>query len=165
MTTTDYQDLYRRVYALFDGVTPLRADCGAVCGKACCRGDQNTGMRLFPHEETPLRVTENEGRRFAVCDGVCDRKTRPLACRIFPFFPVPDGDGRIRAVPDPRAKAVCPLARQAENVAFRRTFLRRVEKAGRLLAKDGACRAFLEEISAEIREVAALTALLDDGND
>ena len=34
-------------------VTPLKSDCGRVCGAACCRPVQGeeTGMLLFPGEE------------------------------------------------------------------------------------------------------------------
>ena len=33
-------------------VTPLKRDCGRVCGAACCRplGGEETGMLLFPGE-------------------------------------------------------------------------------------------------------------------
>ena len=34
-------------------VTPLKKDCGRVCGAACCRSPEGeeTGMLLFPGEE------------------------------------------------------------------------------------------------------------------
>jgi hypothetical protein len=45
-------------------------------------------MRLFPGEESPPQIKQLEsGDRLAVCNGTCDRSKRPLACRIFPFFP------------------------------------------------------------------------------
>ena len=42
---------------LLENRTPLAADCGQVCGHACCRcqGDEPCGMRLFPGEEALLR--------------------------------------------------------------------------------------------------------------
>ena len=42
--------LYGYLYSLLDDVTPLKADCGALCDGACCKGD-DAGMYLFPHEE------------------------------------------------------------------------------------------------------------------
>ncbi len=147
---------YRRLYRLFDGVTPLKQDCGALCGKACCGGDAADGMLLFPCEETALQVRENGGRRFALCPGVCDRAGRPLACRIFPLFPVPDEKGRVRVVNDLRGARLCPLVRQYENVRFSPRFRRRVRKAGRILSRDPDCRAFLREIGEELAELEAL---------
>ena len=31
--------LYQSIYTYFGDTTPLLADCGALCGKACCGGD------------------------------------------------------------------------------------------------------------------------------
>ena len=41
--------LYLQLYRLFDSITPVRTDCGGLCDKACCRGDDG-GMYLFPGE-------------------------------------------------------------------------------------------------------------------
>lgn len=155
-----YIKMYRRLYRLFRNTTPLKVDCGAVCGGECCKGDENTGMLLFPHEQTALRVLPADGRRYAVCGGTCDRGARPLSCRIFPFFPLVAEDGSLEIVPDARGYAVCPLVRQAENVRFSPRFLRHMKKAAKILQKDPACAAFLREVSDEIREAAALQAEL-----
>ena len=32
-------------------LTPLKTDCGRLCGGACCEGDEETGMLLFPGED------------------------------------------------------------------------------------------------------------------
>ncbi len=157
--------LYRRLYRLFDGVTPLKTDCGVLCGAACCKGDGKTGMRLFPGEETSLPAAETPDGRFALCCGACEREARPLACRIFPFFPIPDKNGRIAVQADPRAVNLCPLARQAQAVAFDRRFLRRVKKAGVLLAKEPECLAFLRETAAEFEEIYAMRRLLTAGEE
>ena len=109
--------LYRRAFALLGGFTPLRADCGALCEKRCCGGDAETGMLLFPGEKTSLPVKTVGGRTLVVCGGVCDRDARPLACRLFPLFPVPDGHGGLKAAPDVRG-GLCPLVQHAEDVAF-----------------------------------------------
>ena len=82
-------------------VTPLKRDCGRVCGAACCRSPENeeTGMLLFPGEEEAYRgkegwtIRETAMGPMAVCPGHCDRDERPLACRLFPLLPVIREDG------------------------------------------------------------------------
>ena len=155
MNDTEYKRMYHRLYRLFRRVTPLKKDCGVLCSRACCQGDDRTGMLLFPHEETDLQVIEKNGLRYAVCQGVCRREDRPLSCRIFPFFPAVDENGRVYAVIDERGRFVCPLVRQCDHVKFRPAFLRRVKKAGSLLAKDQECLVFLRTISGEIAETSA----------
>ena len=45
-------DVYSAAYSLIDEATPLRhKDCGALCDGACCKGDDETGMYLYPFEE------------------------------------------------------------------------------------------------------------------
>lgn len=143
------------LYALLAVYTPLPADCGEVCGAACCRGEADRGMLLFPGEDVPPfgRVQQQGDRRLFVCGGECDRTHRPLACRIFPLFPYVTADGRVRAVYDPRAFAVCPLVRLNANVRLQRDFVRRVRRVGRALMRDPAGRAFLQQQSREIDEI------------
>ena len=150
MRQTDYKALYRDIHAVMKHFTPLRVDCGVLCGGACCKGDDVTGMRLFPHEESPLPVIEENGVRLVVCNGHCDREARPLACRIFPFFPTIDEKGRIFVETDDRALRLCPLLTHSDEIVFDRRFFRAVKKVGKLLAKDADCRAFLAESTAEI---------------
>ena len=40
-----------RARMLLDALTPLKTDCGRLCGGACCQGDETTGMLLFPGED------------------------------------------------------------------------------------------------------------------
>ena len=150
MRQTDYKALYRTINAVMNTLTPLRVDCGVLCGGACCKGDEKTGMRLFPHEESALPVIEENGVRLVVCNGHCDRETRPLACRLFPFFPTIDEKGRIFVETDDRALRLCPLLTHSDEIVFDKRFFKAVRKVGKLLAKDAACRAFLEEATAEI---------------
>lgn len=150
MRQVDYPTLYQTINTILKDLTPLTVDCGVLCGGACCKGDDKTGMRLFPHEETPLPVIEENGVRLAVCNGTCDRETRPLACRIFPFFPTVDEDGAIFVEADDRARRLCPLIVHSEELKFDPRFFRALEKVGKLLVKDPECRAFLEEATAEI---------------
>lgn len=140
-----------RIYKMLENVTPLRADCGRVCDKACCKGDENTGMLLFPFEETTLTVKEDNGLRLAVCDGFCDRSERPLSCRLFPFFPVMNELGDIEAVIDWRGYGVCPLIEHEREVKFDRRFLRTVRRVGRILYRDEDTFAFMQKISGEIK--------------
>ena len=151
MKQTDYKKMYEKINKILGDKTPLKADCGLLCGGACCKGDENTGMRLFPGEESELNVKLTEdGVRLAVCSGSCDRAKRPLACRIFPFFPTIDEKGRIFVEEDLRGKNVCPMVGHSEEILFDRSFLKAIKKVGKLLKKDAACRQFLEEATEEI---------------
>ena len=158
-------ELYRRAFRLLGNFTPLKTDCGVLCGRRCCHGDADTGMLLFPGEATVLPVREAGGRRVAVCGGRCSRETRPLSCRLFPLFPVPDGRGGLTAAADPRG-AICPLVRHAAQVRFSHRFRARVAAVGRLLLCDADCRAFLEHVWAEMADAEALrSSLTADGTE
>ena len=152
---------YKRLYSLFESVTPLFADCGVICGKACCSGNEETGMILFPGETTSLSVIESGGRRYAVCGGECERNERPLSCRIFPFFPVITEKGEVRVTIDPRGRLICPLVNNAPDIAFNCAFIRRVYVAGRALSRNPECRALLEEITEEINDIFVLSDKLE----
>lgn len=150
------KNLQQQVFDILGDLTPLTADCGRLCGGACCKGDDKTGMRLFPFEETTLAVIQTEdGGRLAVCNGTCDREKRPLSCRIFPFFPTVDAKGRVFAELDYRAARLCPMVTHSQEIVFDKRFLKAVKKVGKLLVKDPACRAFLEDTTAEIDTFAA----------
>jgi hypothetical protein len=43
-------EIWRKCHEMLDSVTPLRTDCGALCGARCCRGGPGDGMLLFPEE-------------------------------------------------------------------------------------------------------------------
>ena len=153
-----YERLYKKAKRIMEDKTPLKKDCGLLCEKACCKGDSETGMLLFPYEETSLSVVEKDGVRLCVCSGSCNREERPLSCMIFPFFPYITNEGRIRVIPDIRGRDVCPIVRNFTETKLDRRFLRRVKKVGRLLCEDKECRAFLEGIS---RETDVYISLLD----
>ncbi len=77
---------------LLHTLTPLKTDCGKLCGGACCQGDDATGMLLFPGEDAlyencafakVLSADFSLGgtpARLLVCQGHCERENRPLAC-------------------------------------------------------------------------------------
>ncbi len=151
MKQTDYKKLYNRIFKIMNDVTPLTVDCGVLCGCACCKGDDNTGMILFPFEETELETKlTSDGSILAVCDGSCDRNKRPLACRIFPFFPTIDDRRKIFVELDYRAQRVCPMVEHCDELLFDPKFFKAVKKVGKLLSKDNTCREFLERTTNDI---------------
>ncbi len=174
--------LYQSIYTYFGDTTPLLADCGALCGKACCGGDsgnsdggfnnadslcdssEETGMYLFPGEK-PLflnlpgfQVVPSEfvygGRRadLLLCSGLCRRSARPLSCRIFPLIPYFRENAGLRIIIDPRAYSLCPLTEKEAYPFLNPSFQRKTESVFRLLLKFSEMRAFLE----------GLTDILDD---
>ena len=148
------KDKYKKLYAEVNGIigdkTPLKKDCGQVCGGACCKGDSDTGMLLFPFEDTTLTIKEKDGVRLCVCDGSCNRDERSLSCKIFPFFPYVTSEGKIKVIPDVRGINTCPLVSHFPEVKFDRGFLYRVKKVGRLLYADEDCRRILDDTRREI---------------
>ena len=151
MKNTHYSKMYEKIFKILGELTPLIADCGVLCGGACCKGDNNTGMLLFPFEDTDLEVKFNENSdRLAVCNGTCDRSKRPLACRIFPFFPTIDEKGKVYVELDYRAFRVCPMVEHSDEIIFDKKFLKAVRKVGKILAKDTTCKEFLQKSTDEI---------------
>ena len=51
-----YSKLYAQVNSIIGDKSPLKKDCGLICGGECCKGDSETGMLLFPFEESSLSV-------------------------------------------------------------------------------------------------------------
>ena len=188
------EDYIKKAYEIIGSLTPIKADCGALCGAACCKdypsatSDSATpdpvgrgipdapptdpdrtvspahpdslGMLLFPGEIKLLSQEPGyrffripymgESAWFMVCEGVCDRRKRPLACRIFPLAPQIGDSGEIRALPDPRAGRMCPLAGgEFLNPAFRRA----VEKALRHISQAPEIYDFMRLLSADLDEM------------
>ena len=131
---------YLPLYERLERVTPLKKDCGALCGAACCQDDgEEAGMLLFPGEEKLLvyadfgkiveskcEYGEDKTAKLFLCDGTCDRKYHPLACRIFPLLPEKT-TGKLRLRMDPRAKGMCPLARSLTPQQLEPAFLEAVK--------------------------------------
>lgn len=148
--------------ALLSGLTPLKADCGRLCGGACCQGDEATGMLLFPGEEALYahcafaRVLPagfslgGQGVSLLVCQGRCERENRPLACRLFPLFLRFREDGSTRVVMDRRARALCPLTGYGLS-ALDSAFLDAARTAYDLLLADSACAAYLRDLDQAFR--------------
>jgi hypothetical protein len=144
-------------------VTPLKRDCGRICGARCCRplDGEETGMLLFPTEAEAYEGKDGwEIRKTArgemiLCPGRCDREERPLSCRLFPLLPLAGENDGIRVVTDRRAKAVCPLARQGKS-AMDPAFTDAVREAGKLLLQSDGQAMFLEMLEEEQEELKEL---------
>ncbi len=138
-------------YSILRKCTPLDFDCGMLCGGKCCKGDEKTGMLLFPGEENlidpNINVIETEnGDKLAVCNGTCDRNKRPLACRIYPLFPVvreEEDKMIVKVYFDYRAD--CPLAIPSDKYQFNKKFVKAVKRVGeRLLLNEEISKYYLE---------------------
>ena len=153
--------LYKKAYRILHNSTPLKLDCGVLCNKACCKGDEETGMYLFPGEEvmyeavpqllsikqTTQRYGSNVPVKLAVCRGDCNRMLRPLACRIFPLTPYISSEGTLSVKTDVRAKALCPIAIHSNTEDINPFFVRNVYKVFRLLIDDKNVKEFIEYLS------------------
>lgn len=151
--------LIKKAYELLERVTPLTYDCGKLCGGKCCKGDGDTGMWLFPYEEEIIKDTDgfaikdcdgNMGYRMVVCGGTCDRKARPLACRIYPYFPMITEEG-YDARADIRGISGCPVL--YNNIKPDYAFIRQVRKVARLFDRDEALRNYLKDINSMLDEI------------
>jgi len=148
---TDYDSFYKKLNDILGDKTPLKSDCGVLCDCACCKGDDLTGMLLFPGESSDLEIKITEtGERLAVCNGKCNREKRPLSCKIFPFFPTVDEKGRVYIEKDMRAIRLCPLLSHSDEIIFDRKFFKALKKVGKILARNDECRRFLEKNTEEI---------------
>lgn len=134
-------------YSALRKVTPLPdgLDCGKLCGARCCHGSNNDGMELFAGEEERFlgdpnfEIRESGNRKVLICKGKCDRKTRPLACRIYPFYPIPFKEKesepyKIRVVYDIRGFASCPVIH--DRIKPDPRFVNAVRLAGLYLMRD-----------------------------
>ncbi len=152
-------NLIKKSYELLDRVTPLVYDCGKLCSGRCCKGDENTGMWLFPYEEELLKDIEgfeikecngNFGYKMIVCGGLCDRKTRPLACRIYPYFPMITENGYDTRA-DIRGITCCPIL--YSNIKSDYSFIRQVRKVARLFDRDDTLREYVNSINSLLDEI------------
>lgn len=153
-------DILKEARELLRDLTPLKTNCGRICGGACCQPDPEeegeNGMLLFPHEAElyqneiegfPFHLADDdtlyEGGKRLVCEGKCVREHRPLACRIFPLRMSVKADGHVEAEIDPRAWWICPLCEQGGLRAMSGAFVEAVKQAGEKLCEDPQLRAAL----------------------
>lgn len=166
--------LYLQIYRILERVTPLKSDCGLLCNKACCDGgDEDLGMYLFPGEElllsglgyfriisTDIQLKNGSNILLANCDGKCDRKFRPLACRIFPLTPYLTYRGTLTLETDIRAVGICPLAKGKNAPPLQPAFIQAVRQSIRLMSQDPEILSFIETLSHILDEYAQLPDLL-----
>ncbi len=172
MTDTELIKAARRVLA---DLTPIPADCGELCGRACCVDEGSEldsgerGMLLFPGEARLAsrtgflhvsRISPSDcgpSLGFAECRRSCIRHSRPLSCRIFPLVCYVRPEHRTLSRPpfeiilDPRARGLCPLyVGRGENIT--KEF------------RDGVRRAYaiLFRSPRQVRFACRLSAVLDD---
>ncbi len=146
-----------RAREILRDVTPLKSDCGRICGRACCGQDENGkgGMLLFPGEEALYQnnadfiVLRDESvipdGAIVTCFGRCDRKERPLSCRFFPLRPTAGG----KAVMDRRASWVCPLY-EAGKAGLSPEFVSAAGEAAEILAESEEHARFLAALRERI---------------
>lgn len=162
---TAVDDALRKARMWLSNVTPLKNDCGRLCGAACCEADEDGqgGMLLFPGEEeiySPLpegfRITDTEQGRLLTCEGRCDREMRPLSCMLFPVWIFPKGEmgAEFCVKADRRGCAVCPLIPQGVK-ALNPDFIAAVKQAAGELWKSDAQRAFLIQVASYIDRLKA----------
>lgn len=169
MKIMNVEYIYLQLYRLFDKSTPIKADCGRLCEKSCCKGDDG-GMYLFPGEEKVFELLKPDWAKIEksdfcykyngktknvpilFCNGNCDRYQRPLACRIFPLTPYINGGKKTEIIVDPRAKAICPLAKTFKTEDFDGKFLGDIKKTFSVLMKSKEITEFMKEYSAYIDE-------------
>lgn len=164
---SDVKYTIRKAWQILDDATPFDRDCGKACGARCCKGDEHSGMLLLNGERELLKELgadfltfgeTEDGDTYAVCNGKCDRKLRPFACRIYPLFALPfiDEDGdlvSLRLIKDPRAESVCPIAAADVKVNFE--FERAVKRAVRMLLSNEILKNSYADITKQIWEIKA----------
>ena len=158
----------RKAYELLEKATPMgRTDCGGLCSAVCCTSQTGDSMELFPFEKElfesleGFEVTDGEVP-LVKCAGRCNREERPLACRIYPLFPMvmqENGEEKIAVVYDPRAASACPLC--AARAKLDRRFVRAVRRAGKYLLSDPVTADHLRTTSEYLRELIELEVLLN----
>ncbi|MGI6005249.1 MAG: hypothetical protein ACOX88_07565 [Christensenellales bacterium] len=143
---------------LLKDVTPVHMDCGKLCRAACCKGDGGEGMLLLPGEAglykdaSWCRILHQGGHDdLLVCDGACDRKSRPFACRIFPMA-IFLTEKQIEINVNPLGRPLCPLCHM-DLEALSPDFVDAAMQAAEILAKDKDCEKFLMRQTREMEEL------------
>lgn len=155
---------WRKVYRLLDDITPLKIDCGKLCGSICCsEWEPGVGMYLLPGEEVMYNGQEHwaeweehdtadyefcpnwSGKvKFLRCKGHCPREKRPLACRVFPLTPYLTTEGHLQLRFEHELGQICPLVRSRDIRLLDRKFISRVKQAFLILLDDQLIRDDIE---------------------
>ena len=149
-----------------ENVTPIKGDCGLLCGSLCCKKTEKSeqsedfGMWLFPGEaqlyknHANFKVVQADGNSsypFLLCgyscekNDFCKREERPLFCRFFPYFPVVDRNNGIEIIVHPTALKMCPLITSKYKLRITSEFSRAVKKAVYIMLNDAELREYLTE--------------------
>ena len=185
MTYDEFTDseILLEAYSYLNEVTPVKFDCGRLCGSACCgenagpEGEEGMGMWLLPGEKELLEgevgytFKKNESETDClICSGTCDRDFRPFACRIYPYYAslkqLPEGRIMIKIKPDPRSFISCPLVSPYAVRKYRPSagFVKNAVRAVRLLLSRPAFRSELLEISSFLGEIEDMRQKFFDNN-
>lgn len=162
--------LYEKAYKILNSSEIFKFDCGKLCNKICCSDvffeDSTSGMKLLPGEKEFIGKNDsfsyitNTSGEYLVCGGKCKRAIRPFACRIFPYYANIskgcDGNLRIKLVPDPSAKRICPLLSNKFNIRKNVYHDRAIRQAIRILCKDEQIKKELIAISDFNKELSIL---------
>lgn len=153
-----------KIYQLLAKVTPLKVDCGQLCGSICCtEWTEGVGMYLLPGEEKMFTGMEDwftwedhdtseyefcpgwHGKiKFMQCLGKCPREKRPLACRVFPLAPYLTAGGSLTLHMDNELGRICPLVQAGDINRLDKKFVTRVRQVYLELLKDDLIRADIE---------------------
>ena len=167
----DLKVFYTKLYKVLENVTPLKVDCGKLCNGACCEvTDEITGMYLFPGEkvmyepmpswgeihETDFTYGDGKEAELFTCPGHCDRKLRPLSCRIFPLVPYAKEGEELKIVIDIRGRGMCPLATAMKIEDLDPEFVKKVTLAMKLCMNVKQTREFIYALSESIDELSHL---------
>lgn len=162
---------YKAIYKIIGDATPLCADCGKLCGNACCAvTDEITGMYLFPYENVMYEKMPDWGKIYDTdftygnesevdlftCTGTCERERRPLSCRIFPLVPYAHPGEDIKIIMDIRGRGMCPLASGADKEMLSEEFVERVTRAMRLCMCNKETRDFICALTDSIDETGGI---------
>ncbi len=154
-----------RARELLNQVTPMRFDCGKLCGSACCdKSEAGEGMLLFPGEKELyasmpdgfhiMPDMSEENGWLLTCEGYCDRETRPLSCRLFPLIPYilkrDSGDSAGMAM-DVRAWPICPLMKDG-LAGCDQSFIETAAQAARVLCAVPAHQDFIAKLTDKLAQ-------------
>ncbi|MCL2121230.1 MAG: hypothetical protein FWH28_03155 [Clostridiales bacterium] len=165
MKSTILKKTYVAIYRLLDRVSPIRGDCGALCGQACCDCDDlaadaskasDMGMYLLPGEEKVYTRREDwltwsvdpveyydfpDSWRgmvyFIKCNNAphCVRKLRPIQCRTFPLAPHITKSGSFHLILNTDALPYV-CPLITEQIPLNRSFIRATYTVWKRLIKD-----------------------------
>ncbi len=128
MKSSIKKSTWKAIYRLLDKVSPLKYDCGNLCGSICCSFDESSshdtddfelGIYLLPGEEKLYNMNE-DWLQWSISDAadfefplswkgkiyfircktppLCPREHRPLQCRTYPLMPHLDEDDNLSII-------------------------------------------------------------------